>query len=262
MSKKRKHQEDEENTTTLLHIAAKNGDGHICKLLLSANADVNAVDENGSAPLHLAAQHGNQLTVAALLEANADVEARDANGQTALYTATVGRKFAIVDTLINAGANVNCHKIVEKEHEEEAAMEEEDENTEEGEEATMDEEEKALLVNSWPFKSSTLGLKWKREDYLKLFAFMKLARKNKNWRTALKQQEWALQSRGVQRTRVCTVVQLLECKGILKSSVPKDAWSLEKYVEDGKEPLPPWNKTRRLQNVKITGWNGKEFKTN
>jgi ankyrin repeat protein len=54
-------------------MAAQNGHTEIVKLLLDANADVNAANTNGLSPLYMAAQKGHTEVVKLLLVANADV---------------------------------------------------------------------------------------------------------------------------------------------------------------------------------------------
>ncbi|MEI2294248.1 ankyrin repeat domain-containing protein [Sphingobacterium sp. ML3W] len=57
-----------------LHIAASNNNEEIGKMLIEADADVNAIQATGETALHFAAQHGNIDFIVALLEFGADTQ--------------------------------------------------------------------------------------------------------------------------------------------------------------------------------------------
>ncbi|MCW8314156.1 ankyrin repeat domain-containing protein [Sphingobacterium thalpophilum] len=65
-----------------LHIAAANNHEEIGKMLLEADADVNAVQATGETALHFAAQHGNIDLIVALLEFGADTRIVNIKGLT------------------------------------------------------------------------------------------------------------------------------------------------------------------------------------
>lgn len=65
-----------------LHIAAANNHEEIGKMLLEADADVNAVQLTGETALHFAAQHGNIDLIVALLEFGADTRIVNIKGLT------------------------------------------------------------------------------------------------------------------------------------------------------------------------------------
>ncbi|MEZ0451432.1 ankyrin repeat domain-containing protein [Sphingobacterium thalpophilum] len=65
-----------------LHIAAANNHEEIGKMLLEADADVNAVQSTGETALHFAAQHGNIDLIVALLEFGADTRIVNIKGLT------------------------------------------------------------------------------------------------------------------------------------------------------------------------------------
>ena len=62
---------------TRLYEASREGNTSDVKLLLKANADVNAKTKYGSTPLMVASQEGYASVVQLLLEANADVNAKN-----------------------------------------------------------------------------------------------------------------------------------------------------------------------------------------
>ncbi|APU98237.1 MULTISPECIES: ankyrin repeat domain-containing protein [Sphingobacterium] len=69
-----------EQLTTALHIAAANNNEEIGKLLIDANANVNAIQATGETPLHFAAQFGNIDFIVALLENGADTRVINISG--------------------------------------------------------------------------------------------------------------------------------------------------------------------------------------
>lgn len=94
--------------TSALHRASKYGYVALVKVLLSAGANVNAVNYKKVTPLIFAAASGDLATIIVLLEAKADVNAVNENGDTALMAA-VSNKLGIscVYALLAAGADVN-----------------------------------------------------------------------------------------------------------------------------------------------------------
>ena len=69
---------------TPLHLAALKGDIGTVKVLISAGADIHALNEEGATPLHLAAKGGHSEVVRILIEAGADATANvsDNSGNT------------------------------------------------------------------------------------------------------------------------------------------------------------------------------------
>ena len=85
--------------------AARAGHADTVKSLLnSPGVNVDARDENGSTPLIEAARNGHDGVVEALLIARADVKAKDKQGKTALMYASEGGHTASVGLLRRAGA--------------------------------------------------------------------------------------------------------------------------------------------------------------
>lgn len=75
--------------------------------LLSANADVNAVDETGMTALHYAAGKEHGGIVAKLLNAQASIDAADTDGRTALHHAAEGDAPRAIKSLLDGGADIN-----------------------------------------------------------------------------------------------------------------------------------------------------------
>ena len=72
----------------MLHLACYNGDHPECiKLLLSAKADINALDDRGSTPVYATCAHGAGLGVAKLLEAGAADDTAGVLGYTPMWEA-------------------------------------------------------------------------------------------------------------------------------------------------------------------------------
>jgi uncharacterized protein len=75
---------------TALHYAATNGDPQIIRLLLEANAYIDAESPNGTTPLMMAAQYGTPVAVKLLLEEGADVRLKNQLGLDALAFSRLG----------------------------------------------------------------------------------------------------------------------------------------------------------------------------
>ncbi|KAK5218691.1 hypothetical protein LTR72_008630 [Exophiala xenobiotica] len=74
------------NGQTALHLAAKSSRETLAALL-SARANVDALDHDGRSPLHVAARDGTLSIFCELLDAGADTKIRDRTGQSARYYA-------------------------------------------------------------------------------------------------------------------------------------------------------------------------------
>ena len=92
---------------TSLHYAARwNTDTYIIKLLLSNDAEVNAVEENEVTPLGYAADQGRLEAIRVLIAAGANIDAKDQWGRTALMRAIKARHVQAGQLLIELGASV------------------------------------------------------------------------------------------------------------------------------------------------------------
>ena len=100
----------DENGWTALHIASRNGNVEIIRLLLAQpNVDVNAQNKWKSTPLMIAAGSGNLNVLDELLRhprTAIDLQA-DYYKRTALIEAAVQGHISVVKTLVAHGANVN-----------------------------------------------------------------------------------------------------------------------------------------------------------
>jgi ankyrin repeat protein len=97
-----------ESGTLPLHIAARNGNKDIVKLLLKcANIEGkdNAGDHKGNTPLIWASCNGHLDIVKLLIESGADVENTDNAGWTALHWAANGGQLEVIKLLMDYGAD-------------------------------------------------------------------------------------------------------------------------------------------------------------
>ena len=91
---------------TALHLAAKQGNLELIKMLLDYQADVQAKNIQGWTPLHFAALTGQVEAIQVLLYNKAAIEAKDDLGQTPLHLAALAGQVAAVQLLINHQASV------------------------------------------------------------------------------------------------------------------------------------------------------------
>ena len=95
---------------TALHFAAMLGWTAVCKMLLEANADLNAVTMTGRTPLMYACEYLHDDTILLLAKwPRSELNVLDADGQTALLIAMEHGEegLYVVETLMQAGADVN-----------------------------------------------------------------------------------------------------------------------------------------------------------
>ena len=95
----------DENGAGALFQAASRGHLEVCRLLLDAGADLEAVDDAGLRPLHSAAEAGHVQLVRLLLDAGAELEAEDEGGDRPLHEAVFNNHVEVVGLLLAAGAD-------------------------------------------------------------------------------------------------------------------------------------------------------------
>ena len=101
-----------ESLQTPLHIISSRKDirSHkIARMLLQAEANVNAIDASGNTPLHCACRVGNALVISVLIAGGAHVNLVNHNGETSLNLAgSFGSKHPeCIRLLLQVGADVN-----------------------------------------------------------------------------------------------------------------------------------------------------------
>ena len=92
-------------TDTPLKTASRLGLDNVVRILLSRNADINAVDMNGNTALHTAALNSQLSVVKLLLEKNPNLDIQNKVGNTALHLAVISGNIDIVGELVLKGAN-------------------------------------------------------------------------------------------------------------------------------------------------------------
>ena len=90
---------------TPLMYASDRGHTEIVKVLLAADADVNAANYNGDTALILASVEERAEVVKMLIAAGADLDAKQIRGSTALHFVIFNNNAEIVKMLLDAGAN-------------------------------------------------------------------------------------------------------------------------------------------------------------
>lgn len=90
---------------TPLHTASRLGLDNVVRILLTRNADINAVDMHGNTALHTAALNSQLSVVKLLLEKNPNLDIQNKVGNTALHLAVISGNIDIVGELVLKGAN-------------------------------------------------------------------------------------------------------------------------------------------------------------
>lgn len=96
--------------TTPLHVASRNGYKALAELLVSKGADVNAVRSRGWTPLldACSSHRGSKEMVEFLLSNGADIKAQSYDGQTALHLAVFESDLDVIQLLLARSANINA----------------------------------------------------------------------------------------------------------------------------------------------------------
>lgn len=98
----------EKGWTTLLHIAADEGNEFLSRLLIEHGVPVEIQEDDGHRPLHNAAESGNLSLVKYLVEEKgADIHATSQQGHTPLYEAVDEGNLPVVKYLVAKGAKLD-----------------------------------------------------------------------------------------------------------------------------------------------------------
>lgn len=100
---------DNEDKSTLLHIAAQNGHKDVAELLINKDVDVHAKNKFVLTPLHYAATKGHEDLAELLIENGADVNVKSGFQDTPLHKAASQGHKDVVELLIDMGAEVNAN---------------------------------------------------------------------------------------------------------------------------------------------------------
>lgn len=99
---------------TLLHIACRNNDIDVAKMLINGNEVLNIQNRVGDTPLHIACMNNNYNMVQLLLSAGCKLNIANDKCNTPLHIVMCCENYAIVKTLLEKGANFdlkdNCGK--------------------------------------------------------------------------------------------------------------------------------------------------------
>jgi len=87
-----------------LHAAAAGRHIEVCRVLLAAGADVNAIQHGGYTPLHVAAEHGDAEMTELFLSAGADPTLTTDAGETAADTAAAAGHADLADRIRAVGS--------------------------------------------------------------------------------------------------------------------------------------------------------------
>lgn len=99
------------NNETLLHVAARKGDGVLARILIEMGAELNHQDIDGNTPLTVACFNRRRLVIKKLLENGADLNMRNNDNASPLFNSCWRGDLKAVDTLLERGAEMEfyCH---------------------------------------------------------------------------------------------------------------------------------------------------------
>ncbi|RLA71506.1 MAG: hypothetical protein DRG30_08490, partial [Epsilonproteobacteria bacterium] len=92
---------------TLLHLAAREGRGELCRFFVEHGVDVNLKDKEGVSPLLYALAADNDSCTQVLLKSKVDIHTKDPKGVGALQAAISQNHIEIVRQLLEKGLNPN-----------------------------------------------------------------------------------------------------------------------------------------------------------
>ncbi|XP_044764144.1 ankyrin repeat domain-containing protein 16-like [Coccinella septempunctata] len=90
---------------TCLHLASRNANPSILRVLCERNIDFKSVTNNGRTALHISALHGN-LEHTELLVSKIDINSEDSSGNTPFHEAVLGGNIDLIDFLVDKGADI------------------------------------------------------------------------------------------------------------------------------------------------------------
>ncbi|OHE98097.1 hypothetical protein CORC01_06611 [Colletotrichum orchidophilum] len=93
--------------TSLVHMALEGNHPEVAKLLIDANADLEATANDGQRPIHFAVYQGEVDVIQSLLAAGVDANALDTRGNSPLQLAAFGANPQAIKVLLEAGADAN-----------------------------------------------------------------------------------------------------------------------------------------------------------
>jgi ankyrin repeat protein len=99
---------DDDDKSTALHLASREGHVDVAHALVEQGADVTAQDTDGSTPLHWASRKGHVDVAHALVEHGADVSAQDTDGSTPMHWASRQGHVDVARALVEHGADVTA----------------------------------------------------------------------------------------------------------------------------------------------------------
>ena len=97
----------DDNETSVLMAASKNGHGGVIALLLDHGVRVNILDKNGRSALMIASQHGHVQVVQLLLQRGAQPNLKDNNGMSSLMMASQNGHHDIIQLLLEHDTPIN-----------------------------------------------------------------------------------------------------------------------------------------------------------
>ncbi len=105
---------DPDHPTISLYLALQRGDIDQIERHIFWKTDINKLEPNGQTPLHIAAKQGQQIIIKLLLKHGADINSKDSKGKSPLYAAIMSGRTQAADLLIRSGARFNPDLLLEE----------------------------------------------------------------------------------------------------------------------------------------------------
>lgn len=96
-----------------LYLAVDRGDINQIERHIYWGTDINAINPDGKTPLHVAARQGQTAVVKMLLNNGARPEAKDRSGNSPLHEAIIAGRTQIADLLAEAGGEVDTNRLLD-----------------------------------------------------------------------------------------------------------------------------------------------------